>query len=173
MQYLLLLLVTLSACSRPTGNEGVYNILDYGAKGDSLTMNTKAIQKAIDACTADGGGRVLVPPGKYVTGSLMLKSNVELHLMQGACLYGSVYASDYPHMITCMKSFKPNGTDRQEFFGLIMAEGAEKIAVTEKGTIDGRGLSVTISGVIPLPMMAVPGTNPNDLKLLCFTIASM
>ncbi len=131
--------VLFSACYARQQTDGLYNILDYGAKGDSLTMNTVAIQKAIDVCTADGGGRVLVPQGKFITGELMLKSNVELHLMKGAYLYGSVSVSDYPYMITCMKSFMPNGIDRQEFFGLIMAEGAENISVTGKGTIDGRG----------------------------------
>jgi polygalacturonase len=131
--------VLFSACYDRHQTDGIYNILDYGAKGDSLTLNTGAIQKAIDKCTADGGGRVLVPQGKFITGSLMLKSNVELHLLKGAYLYGSVSVSDYPHMIKCMKSYKPNGTDRQDYFGLIMAEGAENISITGQGTIDGRG----------------------------------
>ena len=126
-------------CNTRKTSSGVYNIKDFGAKGDSSTVNTGAIQKAIDACHENGGGRVLVPGGQFITGSIMLKSNVELHLVKGATLYGSLYADDYTHTITCMKSFRPNGIDRQQYFGLIMADGAENIAITGKGTIDGRG----------------------------------
>lgn len=136
---LLFISVALLQCNPPNSAHGDFNITDYGAKGDSLTMNTSAIQQAIDDCTASGGGRVLVPPGKFVTGALMLKSNVELHLMKGAYLYGSTLARDYPHRITCMKSFRPNSDERLQFFGLIMADGASHISITGQGTIDGRG----------------------------------
>jgi polygalacturonase len=126
-------------CNTRKTSSSVYNIKDFGAKGDSSTVNTGAIQKAIDACHENGGGRVLVPGGQFITGSIMLKSNVELHLVKEATLYGSLYANDYIHTITCMKSYKPNGIDRQQYFGLVMADGAENIAITGKGTIDGRG----------------------------------
>ncbi len=126
-------------CNTRKTSSGVYNIKDFGAKGDSSTVNTGAIQKAIDACHKNGGGRVVVPNGQFVTGSIMLKSNVELHLVKGATLYGSLYANDYIHTITCMKSYRPNGIDRQQYFGLVMADGAENIAITGNGTIDGRG----------------------------------
>ena len=62
------------ACQQaPINKSPFYNILSYGAKGDSLTLNTKAIQNAIDDATKAGGGIVLVPPGKYVTGTIFLK----------------------------------------------------------------------------------------------------
>jgi polygalacturonase len=136
---LLLLTSLFLQCNTPKKGNGIYNIKDFGAKGDSSTINTLSIQRAIDACHENGGGRVLIPNGQFITGSIMLKSNVELHLTNSAKLYGSVKAEDYPHKISCMKSFSPNGIDRQEFFGLIMADGAENIAITGKGTIDGRG----------------------------------
>jgi hypothetical protein len=126
-------------CNTPKRSNGDYNITDFGAKGDSSTVNTGAIQNAIDACHKNGGGRVVIPNGQFVTGSIMLKSNVELHLTKGAFLLGSTLASDYPFRITCMKSFRPNGIDRQQYFGLIMADGVENIAITGNGTIDGRG----------------------------------
>ena len=126
-------------CNAPQRSNGDYNIKDFGAKGDSSTLNTGTIQNAIDACHKNGGGRVVIPNGQFVTGSIMLKSNVELHLTKGAFLLGSILASDYPHRITCMKSFRPDGINRQQYFGLIMAEGAENISITGKGTIDGRG----------------------------------
>lgn len=55
-----------------------YNIVDYGAKADTAVLSTTALQKAIDECTAAGGGRVMVPAGNYKTGSIRLKSNVHL-----------------------------------------------------------------------------------------------
>ena len=61
-----------------------YNVRDYGAKGDGKTLDHIAINKAIDACVAGGGGRVLLPAGTYLCGSIRLKSNVDLHLMAGA-----------------------------------------------------------------------------------------
>ena len=61
-----------------------YNVRDYGAKGDGSTLDHIAINKAIDACVAGGGGRVLLPAGTYLCGSIRLKSNVDLHLTAGA-----------------------------------------------------------------------------------------
>ncbi|MBR5747430.1 MAG: exo-poly-alpha-D-galacturonosidase, partial [Prevotella sp.] len=61
-----------------------YNVRDYGAKGDGKTLDHVAINKAIDACVAGGGGQVLLPAGTYLCGSIRLKSNVDLHLMAGA-----------------------------------------------------------------------------------------
>ncbi|MEP6611277.1 MAG: glycosyl hydrolase family 28-related protein, partial [Mucilaginibacter sp.] len=73
----------------------IYNIKHYGALGDSKTNNTTAIQKAIDEASANGGGRVLVPAGKFVTGVLTLKSNVDLRVDKGAVLLGSAIRADY------------------------------------------------------------------------------
>ena len=66
-----------------------YNIRQYGAVSDTTQLSTQAIQKAIDACSQNGGGRVIIPAGNYKTGSLVLRSNVHLHLETGATLYGS------------------------------------------------------------------------------------
>ena len=62
----------------------VYNVLDYGAKGDGKTLDHMAINKAIEAATNNGGGQVLLPPGVYLCGSIRMKSNVDLHLLRGA-----------------------------------------------------------------------------------------
>ena len=61
-----------------------YNIMAYGAVADGQTNCREAIQKAIDHCNENGGGRVVVPAGKYLSGTIILKSNVELHLENGA-----------------------------------------------------------------------------------------
>ena len=73
----------------------VYNIVDYGAVSDTTRLSSNAVQSAIDACNNGGGGTVLVPAGNYKIGSIMLKSNVELHLENGATLYGSTDINDY------------------------------------------------------------------------------
>ena len=64
----------------PKFPDRVFDIVKYGAIADGKTLNTAMIAKAIDACTSAGGGRVLVPPGKFLTGAIHLKSNVELHV---------------------------------------------------------------------------------------------
>ncbi|RYY25493.1 MAG: glycoside hydrolase family 28 protein, partial [Sphingobacteriaceae bacterium] len=66
-----------------------YNIVDFGAVSDAKTINTKAIQKAIDACSLAGGGKVYVPPGTFFTGTFHLKSNINLFLESGSVLKGS------------------------------------------------------------------------------------
>lgn len=66
-----------------------YNVKDYGAKGDGISLETNSIQKAIDKATETGGGVVVVPTGTYKIGTLILKDNVNLHLQAGATLLGS------------------------------------------------------------------------------------
>src|SRR5581483_6618891 len=67
----------------------VYNVRDFGAKGDGQTLDTAAVQAAVDACTRDRGGTVLIPAGDFVIGTLELKSNVTLHLSAAGRLLGS------------------------------------------------------------------------------------
>ena len=71
---LMLLLLSVTATARD------YNIVDFGAKNDTTVLSTQAIQQAIDQCSKDGGGRVVVPAGMFKTGTLVLKSHVDLHL---------------------------------------------------------------------------------------------
>ncbi|TAH27304.1 MAG: hypothetical protein EAZ07_01735 [Cytophagales bacterium] len=100
-----------------------YNILDYGAEKDKLS--TAAIQKAVDLCTSNGGGKVIVPTGTFITGSIILKSNVNLYLENGAILLGSTDIQDY----------KVSGVKR----GIIFAEDAINLGVSGLGTIDANG----------------------------------
>ena len=72
-----------------------YNILDFGAKNDTTQLSTEALQQAIDRCSVEGGGRVLVPAGQYKIGTIVLRSHVNLHLEQGATLFGSTDLCDY------------------------------------------------------------------------------
>src|SRR4051794_35474167 len=73
-----------------------YNVRDFGAAGDGQTPDTRALQAAIDACAAQGGGTVFVPAGGYVAGSLFLRSQITLYLDAGATLLGSEDPADYP-----------------------------------------------------------------------------
>ena len=73
-----------------------FHIKDFGAVGDGVTLNTKAIQTAIDTCAAAGGGRVVVGEGKYLTGSVILRSGIDLHIEQDGILFVSDNCDDYP-----------------------------------------------------------------------------
>lgn len=103
----------------------VYNIKEYGAIGDSRILNTEFIQKAIDAAYSNGGGRVLVPAGIFLTGTIRLKNNVELYLEKDAVLLGSSHLSDYKR--------------NSRWYAIILAEKQGSIAITGYGTIDGQG----------------------------------
>jgi polygalacturonase len=111
------------------------NILDYGAINDGKTLNTKVIQQAIDACSNAGNGTVYFPAGRYVSGTLYLKSNVTLYLDQNAVLLGSTDLDDYPQTIPDYRSYTDNYTIRS----LIYAEKQHNIKITGQGTIDGQG----------------------------------
>jgi polygalacturonase len=119
-----------------------FNIIDYGAVADGKTINTTAIQAAIDRC-AQVGGKVVVPAGVFVTGTLYIKSNVTIDLSDSAKLLGSGSFADYPDNDVQYKNFFthfPNGSSRTNK-ALLFAEGMSNITITGKGTIDGNGAS--------------------------------
>jgi hypothetical protein len=107
-----------------------YNIRDYGAIADGRTLNTRSIQSAIDSAHVNGGGRVVVPPGRFLTASLVLKSAVELHLDEGAVLLGSTIPAHYLRL--------------NRWKALILADGQEDIAITGPGEIDGQGRALAL-----------------------------
>ncbi|MCM4164579.1 MULTISPECIES: glycoside hydrolase family 28 protein [unclassified Arenibacter] len=107
-----------------------YTITDYGAKNDGKTLASAAIQSAIDAAHKSGGGRVIVPKGVFLTGSIVLKTGIELHLKKEAVLLGSTDPYDY------------KGINRWK--ALVLADGQSHIAITGEGTIDGRGQELAI-----------------------------
>lgn len=109
-----------------------YAITAFGARGDGLTKNTEAFKKAIEACNKAGGGRVVVPAGRFLTGPLYLKSNVNLHLQEGAVIVFSRDTKDYPLVLT-----RWEGMDCMNYSPQLYAYGETNIAVTGKGTLDG------------------------------------
>ena len=107
---------------------------DFGADGTGQQLCTEAFSKAIDALAADGGGRLVVPRGIWLTGPIVLKSNIELHLEHGAVIQFAADESLYPLVST---SFE--GLDTRRCQSPISAVGQENIAITGHGAIDGNG----------------------------------
>ena len=96
-----------------------YQMTMFGIKSDGVTMNTRSIQKAIDFIHENGGGRLVFTVGRYLTGSIHLKSNVTIHLGEGAVLVGSTNPYDYDMELNA-------------WYGLILANKQENIAITKK-----------------------------------------
>ena len=108
-----------------------FNVREMDAVGDGVTDDTAAIQRAIEACSSSGGGRVLFPQGRYLSGSLRLRTGVELHLATGARLVGSKDLDAY-------LGFESGDWGKGRWNrGLIVGEGLRNIAVTGAGMIDG------------------------------------
>lgn len=108
----------------------IFNIVDYGAVGDGTTLNTLSIQKAIDQASSRGGGEVLIPEGTFLSGSILLKSGVELHLLTGAVLLGS---TDPDHYLKLSR-----------WKALILSDNQKNISITGKGEIDGQGRDLAL-----------------------------
>ncbi|HLF32809.1 MAG TPA: glycosyl hydrolase family 28 protein [Cyclobacteriaceae bacterium] len=103
-----------------------FDILRFGAVGDGKTVNTVAIQKAIDACFENGGGTVIVPRGVFIMGTVYLKSNIHLYLESGAVLRGSPNLEDYAPF-------------NHVHYGMFYTENSENISITGFGQIDANG----------------------------------
>lgn len=124
------------------------DVRDFGARGDGTTLDTAAINRAVEAASASGGGTVRVPAGRYRSGTIHLRSHVFLHLDAGAVLVGSTELKDYP------PNPPPAPADTEEFrrllpvfprhfeygrHALIVADGQENVGVVGQGEIDGQG----------------------------------
>lgn len=114
----------------------IQDVTAHGAKADGQTLCTTAIQQAIDACAAAGGGTVVFPAGRFLSGTLFLKSGVHLRLDAQAVLLGSTRVEDYPPTPPkTVRSFNDGRTQMNLLFG----EDLTDIAITGAGTIDGQG----------------------------------
>lgn len=116
-----------------------FDIRDFGAKGDGVFENTEVFAKAIAACHTAGGGKVIVPPGRYLSGPIHLLSNVNLHLVEGAAIAFVTNPDAYlPAVLT-----RWEGMEMMGYSPLIYAYGQNNIAVTGKGTVDGQANRTT------------------------------
>ena len=152
-----------------------YNVLDYGAKGDSKFENAVSIQKAIDAAAEAGGGTVVVPKGKYRTSTVFLKSNVTLRLEKGAVIKGTPKYSLYPVIKPAYETFLLRA-DRYPPRALVVALKQENVAIEGEGTIDGNGgapdlvrkkrlESINLVQFIKCKNVRIEGTGPLNRKL--------
>nr|WP_262916461.1 glycoside hydrolase family 28 protein [Flavobacterium pectinovorum] len=116
----------------PTFKNKKFFVTDFGAKGDGITKNTEAFKKAIDACNAVGGGKVVVPAGNFLTGPIYLKSNVNFYVSEGAVIIFSQDTKDYPLVLT-----RWEGMDCMNYSPQFYAYNEKNIAVTGKGVLNG------------------------------------
>ncbi len=124
----------LSRIQAPRFPDRDFVITDFGAVADGKADATAAIRRAIEACHAAGGGRVVIPAGTWNTGAIQLKSQVNLHVSEGAVLLFSTRPEAYlPAVLT-----RWEGMDCYNYSALIWAQGAENIAITGKGVLDGQ-----------------------------------
>ena len=118
----------------PSFKEKEYNILDFGAKSDMEFNNRLSIQKAIDECSKNGGGKVIIPNGYFLTGPITIKDNVNLYLESNAYLSFIKDKNEYPLIFT-----EYEGIKKIRAISPINANGASNIAITGSGVIDGNG----------------------------------
>lgn len=143
-------------------------VTQYGAVPDGKTLNTQAIQKAIDAAFKNKGGQVIFPKGKFLSGSVVMKSNVTLYFEEEAVLLGSTNPKDYVNMAFAGRPDSPKKDDNSQL-ALILAHKANNIAIKGKGTIDGQGLQLALNidslhhaGVAIDPKYSLRRNRPNE-----------
>lgn len=119
---------------QPHFKKDTFSITDYGAVKDGVTLNTKSIQSAIDDCAKNGGGTVLIPAGFWLTGPIVLASNVEIHAKQGALISFTPDKTQYPLISSFFE-----GVEAARCQSPISAKNAENIAITGKGIWNGSG----------------------------------
>ena len=124
----------LPKITQPTFRKDTINILNYGAKADGVTLNTKAINTAITACSQKGGGVVLVPAGLWMTGPIELKSNVNLHLKKAATLLFTTDKSQYA-LVEGFYEGKRAARNQSPVSGANL----ENVGITGQGILDGNG----------------------------------
>lgn len=124
-------------------NAAVYNVRDFGAKGDGVTLDSPAVNKAIETAVANGGGEVFFPAGTYLCGSIRLKSNINLNLSAGCVILAApaeMRAYDESESFGGFPEYQDGG---HTYFhnSLIWADGEENVSITGHGMIDGKGLT--------------------------------
>ncbi len=115
--------------------ETFYSVKDFEAKGDGKTLDTGAIQSAINEASENGGGTVYFPAGTYFSGTIFMKDDITLYFDSGATLLGSDNEEDYPQMRPSLRSYTENYVNQS----LIVGEGLSNIGIRGQGTIDGNG----------------------------------
>ena len=128
------LCIGLVPAGRAAGEDRL-DITRFGAVADGRTLNTAAIQKAVDTASQQGGGTIVIPAGRFLSGSIFLKPGVGLHLEKGAVLLGSTNIADYPKRNTRIEGhFEPWR------MALVNAEDIDGLRISGEGILDGNGI---------------------------------
>ncbi len=139
----LFLLVLLLLLSGPVVAQSipVCNVRSFGAKGDGVTLDTKAVSAAIAACVNQGGGTVYFGPGRYVIGTVQLYSHIHLYLESGAALVGSHDIREYlpSPPFGFARHYGVDITGEGTVLGMLIAKNSEDISIDGQGEIDGQG----------------------------------
>ncbi|MEP0366988.1 MAG: glycosyl hydrolase family 28 protein [Cyclobacteriaceae bacterium] len=134
---ILLAIVAIFNLNMSLAQSVFYNVRDYGAIGSGENLESEFIQKAVDAAHGNGGGTVYVPAGTYLSGTIILKSNVRLYVENGARILGSTDRNDY---LTITPDFPSRTNDLYVNRSIIYAEDESNVSIEGKGIIDGNGL---------------------------------
>lgn len=129
------LCATASTGRSSEDSPGTFNVRTYGARGDGVSLDTDAINRAIAACSEAGGGKVLFPPGRYLTGTVRLASRVTVFLDAGATLVGTTNLAMYSRPQP--PDYMPEAKWGKWHNGLIIGEDLEDVAIVGPGVIDG------------------------------------
>lgn len=140
----------LAQASRPSSQPAVFKITDFGAVGDGATVNTAAIQKALNTCSAAGGGEVVIPAGNFVTGSILLGPRTTLRLEKDSILTGSPNKQDYP-----IVNVRWEGEWRPGHRSLIAMDHVDNVGIVGEGKIVGP--PIALAGLRPYSR----GSNPS------------
>ena len=129
----------LTASAQGAVKAANFSVKDFGAIGDGKTLDTAAIQKALDKCAKVGGGTAIIPRGNYLSGAIFIKSKTTLRIEEGATLIGSSEeVRDYPVIDS-----RFNGTEQKSHASLINAIDVHDVTITGKGTVAGSGIGGT------------------------------
>ncbi len=131
-----------------SAQEKIFQASSFGVKSDGMTLNTRSLQAGIDFISSHGGGVLEISVGRYLTGSIHLKSNVELRLLEGAVIVGSTNPYDYDMV--------------EGNYGLLLAKGQKNISVKGKGVIDGRGFDCALNFLNQVHLGFLEDTTKND-----------
>ena len=115
-------------------SDGIYNVKDFGAKGDGVSLDTAAINQTIEFCSQNGGGKVLIPPGVYLSGTIQLRSNIVFHIESGATISGSNNLEDY-------HSVQDEKRRSQWFSSLILGDNVSNVEISGQGVVNGNNVS--------------------------------